>query len=141
MPIRSFQILFACFLFLASADAYAGSPLYPMANSLIGKSSEEIPGKPIEERLVMGPISAKFWSKIQMIVADDDYIMNFPKLVDLFNLHIKEPIDAVSPNRPGIQSRRDATENSMRIKSMGYGLWQMQTTSLYATLRYTLTWT
>jgi hypothetical protein len=117
-------ILIGAFFLLACSTAISGEPLYAGAPLSIRKTIDEEQGLGLKEILVMGPTSSAFWAKVQKIISNDDYIMNFALLAELLELQFEEPVDAVSPEKPGYRSRRDATEKTLRIKTMGYGVVQ-----------------
>ena len=121
---KTLPLLIGVFLLLACNAAISGEPLYvgaPLSNKKIIDGEQDLG---LKENLVLGPISLTFWEKIQKIISNDDYIMNFALLAELLELQFEEPVDAVSPEKPGYRSRRDATEKTLRIKTMGYGIVQ-----------------
>jgi len=80
----------------------------------------------IVEELNMGPDATELWRKIQYLVAHLDEIQDFSKLVKLFDLTITDPIDTVSPRKPGVQRRYDIKggRDSYLFESIGYGIGQ-----------------
>jgi len=74
----------------------------------------------IVQELNMGPDATELWHKIRYLTAHLDDIQDFSKLVKFFDLTIADPIDAVSPKKPGFQGRYDI-KNYM-LKQVGYGI-------------------
>lgn len=109
--------------------ALAGAPLYPNAPSPDARYPEYDERVSISTSLTMGPNSVLFWKKIQAIIADQDYLLDFSKLKNLLDLEIKQPVDAVSPNKTGRQSREDATDRPMMLKATAYRIYPNQKNS------------
>lgn len=81
----------------------------------------------IIEELSLGPPATELWRKIQRIVADPSYLRDFPKLINDFDFKISDPLDAVSPIKPGFQRRADIKAGPL-LKSVEYAIYLDPTT-------------
>lgn len=89
-------------------SAIAGNSFTPSLPAEKEKVVEVRGKESVVQELNMGPDATDLWRKIQQLIATPKVIADFSKLVSILNLSITDPIDSVSPAKPGLQWRYDA---------------------------------
>ena len=103
----------ALMLFSLSESVKANNVVIPIISSVSERVVQTRGRESVVQELNMGPDATDLWHKIQYLIAHLEDIQDFSKLVALFNFSITDPVDEVSPKKPGIQGRYDVKGSYM----------------------------
>lgn len=104
-------------------EAHAGEPLYADAPKPPAVPQKGGGDENAETRLVMGLRQKEFWTRLRMVVADSDYLLDYGKLTSLLQLDVRYPLPGVTTAQSPVDDfREDAADRAGRVKKLSYGL-------------------
>ena len=124
MKRLTFVTLSMVLLWSLHREATADNLIFPASPSAPEKVIQVRGEESIVQELNMGPGVTEFWRKVQILIANREDIQDFSKLVKLLGLTITDPIDAVTPKKPGLQGLHSIKTESYGniVESIGYGI-------------------